>query len=58
MMTDPGALRQAARMRSMMGNMGMGGAAGGGFPAPGVTDTTPAGAAGTAPGAAGAANPL
>lgn len=47
MMTNPDTLRQAARMRSMMG----GGGAAGGFPAPGVTDTTPEGAAGTTPNA-------
>ncbi|KIM98001.1 hypothetical protein OIDMADRAFT_105451 [Oidiodendron maius Zn] len=44
MMTNPEAIREAARMRRMMAGFG-GGA--GGFPAPGVTDTTPAGAAGT-----------
>lgn len=38
MLTDPAAMRQAAAMRRMMGG---GGAAAGGFPAPGVTDTTP-----------------
>ncbi|TVY28331.1 Ubiquitin domain-containing protein [Lachnellula hyalina] len=43
MLTNPEALRQAAAMRRLMGG-GAGGA--GGFPAPGVTDTTP-GAAGT-----------
>jgi len=46
-MTNPDTLRQAARMRSMMG----GGGAPGGFPAPGVTDTTPEGAAGSTPNA-------
>jgi ubiquilin len=46
MMTNPEAIREAARMRRMMAGFG-GGA--GGFPAPGVTDTTPAGAAGTNP---------
>ncbi|KAI9744534.1 MAG: hypothetical protein M1818_002063 [Claussenomyces sp. TS43310] len=64
MMTNPDMLRQAAAMRRMM-NGGTGG--GSSFPAPGVTDTTPTGAAGTnatspgqggAPGAAGAANPF
>jgi len=44
MMTNPDALRQAAQLRRAMGGMG-GGA--GAFPAPGVTDTTPAGAAGS-----------
>ena len=43
MMTNPTALRQAAQMRRMMG----GGGGPSAFPAPGVTDTTPAGAAGT-----------
>src|ERR1700728_2353550 len=43
MMTNPDMLRQAAAMRRMMG----GGAGEGAFPAPGVTDTTPQGAAGT-----------
>jgi ubiquilin len=42
MMTDPNMLRQAAAMRRMMG--GPEGASA--FPAPGVTDTTPEGAAG------------
>jgi ubiquilin len=41
MMTNPDMLRQAAQMRRMMG----GGASA--FPAPGVTDTTPAGAPGS-----------
>lgn len=56
MMTDPASLRQAAAMQRMMGGGGMPGMPGmpgggaGGFPAPGVTDTTPAGAAGTTPG--------
>ncbi|EHL02181.1 putative Ubiquitin domain-containing protein DSK2 [Glarea lozoyensis 74030] len=40
MMTNPETLRQAARMQRVMQGGGMGGAAGG-FPAPGVTDTTP-----------------
>ena len=44
MMTNPEALRQAAQMRRMMGGDGVGGNS---FPAPGVTDTTPAGAAGS-----------
>jgi len=43
MMTNPDMLRQAARMQRQMG----GGPAA--FPAPGVTDTTPAGAAGSSP---------
>jgi ubiquilin len=43
MMTNPEMLRQAAAMRRMMG----GGVGEGAFPAPGVTDTTPQGAAGT-----------
>ncbi|KAH8813207.1 hypothetical protein F5884DRAFT_820837 [Xylogone sp. PMI_703] len=42
MMTNPQALRQAAQLRRMLEGRG-----GGGFPAPGVTDTTPAGAAGS-----------
>lgn len=42
MMTDPNMIRQAARMQRQMG--GPGGASA--FPAPGVTDTTPAGSAG------------
>ena len=46
MMTNPEAIREAARMRRMMAGLG-GGA--GGFPAPGVTDTTPGGAAGANP---------
>jgi ubiquilin len=46
MMTNPQAIREAARMRRMMAGLG-GGA--GGFPAPGVTDSTPGGAAGTNP---------
>ncbi|KAK3341315.1 hypothetical protein B0T25DRAFT_337916 [Lasiosphaeria hispida] len=45
MMTNPEAIRMAARMRRMMGGQGGGGA----FPAPGVTDTTPG-----APGSEGA----
>lgn len=45
MLTDPNALRQAAAMRRQMAGGGAGG-----FPAPGVTDTTPAGAAGSTPG--------
>ncbi|KAL2135516.1 hypothetical protein VTI74DRAFT_8247 [Chaetomium olivicolor] len=68
MMTNPEAIRMAARMRRMM--QGGGDSA---FPAPGATDTTPAGAAGTGPntnntdplqalfgtaGAAGGANPF
>jgi ubiquilin len=46
MMTNPEAIREAARMRRMM--QGLGGGAGA-FPAPGVTDTTPQGAAGSNP---------
>ncbi|KAJ8058138.1 hypothetical protein OCU04_012995 [Sclerotinia nivalis] len=45
MLTNPNALRQAAAMRRQMAGGGAGG-----FPAPGVTDTTPAGAAGSTPG--------
>jgi ubiquilin len=44
MMTNPAIFRQSQQMRRMM--QGAGGA-GGGFPAPGVTDTTPAGTAGS-----------
>lgn len=40
MMTNPEAIRMAARMRRMMGGQGAPGA----FPAPGATDTTPEGA--------------
>lgn len=47
MMTNPDAIRQAAAMRRLMG----GGGGGSAFPAPGVTDTTPAGAAGSPPNA-------
>jgi ubiquilin len=43
MMTNPESIRQAAQLRRMMG----GGGGANAFPAPGVTDTTPAGAAGT-----------
>ncbi|KAK0657140.1 hypothetical protein B0T16DRAFT_452627 [Cercophora newfieldiana] len=46
MMTNPEAIRQAARLRRMMGGQGGGPSA---FPAPGVTDTTP-----DAPGGGGA----
>jgi ubiquilin len=46
MMTNPEAIRQAAQLRRMMGGGGAGA-----FPAPGVTDTTPAGAAGSNPNA-------
>lgn len=53
MLTNPDALRQAAAMRRQMG----GGMGGGAFPAPGVTDTTPAGAAGSTPGSGSAPNP-
>lgn len=52
MMTNPEAIRMAARMRRLAG--GQGPAA---FPAPGVTDTTPAGAAGSE-GANAAQNPF
>lgn len=45
MMTNPEALRQANQMRRMMG----GGAGAGGFPAPGVTESSAAGAAGSNP---------
>jgi ubiquilin len=45
MMTNPEALRQAASFRRMM----QGGGGANAFPAPGVTDTTPAGAAGSNP---------
>lgn len=48
MMTNPEALRMASRMRRMMGT---GGEQGGGFPAPGATDTTPADAASSDSGA-------
>lgn len=44
MLTNPDAIRQAAAMRRQLGGGGAGG-----FPAPGVTDTTPAGAAGSIP---------
>jgi len=47
MMTNPEAIRQAAQLRRMM----QGGGGAGAFPAPGVTDTTPAGAAGSNPNA-------
>src|SRR3954471_4277365 len=42
MMTDPQIFRQMTQMQRMMGMgpFGRGGAAGGGFPAPGVTDQT------------------
>ena len=56
MLSNPAAIRQAAQFGRMMRG-GAGGA--GGFPAPGVTDTTPAGVAGSSPSAgtgAGAAN--
>jgi ubiquilin len=45
-MTNPEAMRQANAMRRMMGGGGGGGSA---FPAPGVTDTTPTGAASSNP---------
>lgn len=45
MMTNPDALRQAAAMRRRM----QGGGGANAFPAPGVTDTTPTGAAGSNP---------
>jgi ubiquilin len=44
MMTNPTILRQAAQMRRMMNGGGSSS-----FPAPGVTDTTPAGAPGSTP---------
>ncbi|ESZ91339.1 hypothetical protein SBOR_8280 [Sclerotinia borealis F-4128] len=44
MLTNPDAIRQAAAMRRSMGS------GAGSFPAPGITDTTPAGAAGSSPG--------
>jgi ubiquilin len=46
LLTNPDSIRQAAALRRSMAGGGAGG-----FPAPGVTDTTPAGAAGTTPGA-------
>ncbi|TAQ90159.1 hypothetical protein B7494_g1544 [Chlorociboria aeruginascens] len=46
MLTNPQAIRQAAQIRRMMGE---GRNAANAFPAPGVTDTTPAGAAGANP---------
>jgi ubiquilin len=51
MMTNPEAIRMAARMRSLLHGGGQGAA----FPAPGATDTTPAGAA-AAGGSAAAGN--
>jgi len=45
MLTNPDVLRQSAQMRRMM----QGGGGAGGFPAPGVTDTTPSGTAGSNP---------
>lgn len=54
MMTDPEALRQAAAMRRLMGGQGGANA----FPAPGVTDTTPGGAAGTTPNSQAPLNPM
>lgn len=53
MLSNPAAIRQAAQFGRMMRGGGAGGA--GAFPAPGVTDTTPAGAAGSTPNATGAA---
>lgn len=48
MLTNPQAMRQAAQMRRQMGGMdGLGEGGNGGFPAPGATDTTPAGSAAT-----------
>lgn len=43
MLTDPNAIRQVAQMQRAMGGLGgpFGGAGNGGFPAPGVTNTTP-----------------
>ncbi|KAH8899256.1 hypothetical protein GQ53DRAFT_305049 [Thozetella sp. PMI_491] len=59
MMTNPDAIRAAARMRRAMGGGGMGQEA---FPAPGATDTTPSGAPSSEGAAAGnnanAANPF
>ncbi|KAI9886760.1 MAG: hypothetical protein M1823_001403 [Watsoniomyces obsoletus] len=56
MLTDPNALRQMSQvsrsMRMGLGGMGLGGGGvggSGGFPAPGMTDTTPADAAGSHP---------
>jgi len=54
MMTNPQAIRQAAQLRRMMG----GGGGANAFPAPGVTDTTPAGAAGSNPSDATPFNPF
>lgn len=54
MMTNPEAIRQAAQLRRLMG----GGGGAGAFPAPGVTDTTPAGAAGSNPNATTPFNPF
>lgn len=54
MLSNPAAIRQAAQFGRMMRGGGAGGA--GSFPAPGVTDTTPAGAAGTTPAANAGAN--
>lgn len=49
MMTNPETIRSAARLRRAMG--GLGGASA--FPAPGATDTTPAGAPASGPAGAG-----
>jgi len=54
MMTNPAILRQSNQMRRMMGGAGGAGA----FPAPGVTDNTPAGAAGANATPNPAANPF
>ncbi|KAI9893842.1 MAG: hypothetical protein M1814_005395 [Vezdaea aestivalis] len=61
MMTDPQMLRQVTQMQRAMGMDGAAGGTGtgtGAFPAPGVTNTTPAaeGGAGQAPGATGGTN--
>jgi ubiquilin len=48
MLTNPESIRMAARMRRLL----QGGGGAGAFPAPGATDTTPAGAPGTAGSAA------
>ncbi|KAK2625724.1 hypothetical protein QTJ16_005036 [Diplocarpon rosae] len=53
MMTSPQALRQAAAMRRLMGGGGANA-----FPAPGVTDSTPGGAAGSTPNQQAPPNPF
>ncbi|KAM3065412.1 hypothetical protein ACMFMG_011466 [Clarireedia jacksonii] len=52
LLTNPDSIRQAAAFRRSMA----GGGGAGAFPAPGVTDTTPSGAAGTTPGTGDGAN--